>query len=79
MPHLVVRADVEDTDMLGKGLPLTQGRGTGAARLADQKRLQQEDRDQNITLDWKKSNKKSIIFVLGFLQGKIKVISMPSV
>ena len=43
--HLVVRADVEDADMLGEGLPLTEGRGHGAARLADQERLQQEDGD----------------------------------
>ena len=37
--HLVVWADVEDADMLGDGLPLAQGRGHGAARLADQERL----------------------------------------
>ena len=39
--HLVIWADVEDADMLGEGLPLTQGGGHWAAWLTDQERLTQ--------------------------------------
>ena len=41
--HLVVWADVEDADVLGDGLPLAQGRGHGAAWLADQERLTKDE------------------------------------